>query len=837
MRSARLLPKWIGPIALSLIMSGSGHSQEAQSPCAAADAFRLTGLLGDAKTRYAELVRDGDKTGCAIQGLREIFAAEQAQRDQACAAADALRGAGFLEEANDEYKKLLTGNAKPQCAVQGLLETRKAKAAKKDELCSPANALRDAGYLDEAKTTYIKLLKDDSTLDCAVQGLVSVKKNQDDSSIKRERALAAFGLHDEALKSIQKRLKEDDNAVVPDDLQYLSGGWLPGWRTFRRNLIPWTMPFLEIAAGALLLLLGLAIARNFLARLLARRTLNIGEFDSDSLEEKFKFLGKDFPPIIRSQLNRIAAAAPGGQLDLVTGPIREITAIKELAGALPATPTNLVSQLAKAIPALIDWLLPERIVTLTGKLHQPGRRGAGVSMQLVENGRIFANYTFWHHDFDDASDGSPDKLPGSLYQIAEYAAIWLVFEWPRFGWQPFELLGARDWKSYAYFRAGCFADEENRGAAAKNLYIKALQTDRKLRGARVNLARRFLREGKFDVAKDHLERAKNDYLSASYRDRRQDPTLYSVLYNLAVLEYKNKNVVSALQHTEDLTQRIEIALKKKLVLNKTNREFRHHLEIIRPAAMAMLGGLMIEQREYENGRKNIEAAADISGIYSLVHYNVACSYSLIARHEIERGNAAKHNEYLNKSYEYLVRSFYLDKKWVDYSKDDRSLECLQNELANKYKELIEEYETPPSVESKPVSEMPLAKIEIIGEEHARKLQEEGIFTKEKLLQNSLDPTARRELAKKLNVTEWLVTKWAYAMDLLRIVGLEPLQLKLLSRVGIERLSDLESSSPTVLKAMLDDVSSSIGGIEAPDVATVSVWINDARTNTRPKVVS
>jgi Domain of unknown function (DUF4332) len=75
------------------------------------------------------------------------------------------------------------------------------------------------------------------------------------------------------------------------------------------------------------------------------------------------------------------------------------------------------------------------------------------------------------------------------------------------------------------------------------------------------------------------------------------------------------------------------------------------------------------------------------------------------------------------------------------------------------------------------------------------------------------------------------------MDLLRIVGLKPPHLKLLVLADIGRLSDLAASDPPHLKALLDELGKALGGVDMPEIATVSAWVGDAKTNTTSKVVS
>lgn len=830
MRSAILISYWIGSIALSSIVSGPAFAQE---DCEAADALREAGYLDDAKAEYADLLKSADRPPeCAREGLRQTFAAQQAKSAQLCAGADALRKAGYLERANAEYVELLTNDDRPACAIEGLLATHEAKDGQGADLCAAADALREAGYFEDAKTTYTELLSGESKPDCAIEGLDRTREEKATTGFARVRALAAFGLHDEAFKSIQAQLEADEQTEVPPDLQYLSGGKLPVWGPIRRDLGPWATPLLEIAAAVL----ALFVLLTLLKRSFARRTLKIEEFDGAALEQEH--LGKAFSSVIRSQLNRMAAASRRGNISLVTGPIGRIEVPAEVAAAVPEGPVSWLSPLTwiKAIPALISWLVPERTVTLTGSLHKPGSRGVGISMQLVENNHVLASYTFWQKDFDDPLEPSQDDVADSLYQLAEYAAVWLMFEMAEQSGSSLELLGTRDWRSFTYFRAGYLAETQKREEAAKDLYIRALQLDENFRGARVNLGWWFLRHKQLSIAAEQLTRAKDECLKAADGDR--DPTLYSALYSLAVLAYDEHKLEAAEQQTKDLLTRIDGVLEKIGRKKKAYRDpaLKHHLESIRPVAKSMLGGLMVERGRREGIRKIEES--DQSSVVSRLQYNLACGYSVLAEHGTKVGRK-KHDRKtdLDKSLLHLERSFILDGSLVGYSTKDRSLNYVRAQRKNNYEELIKRYEVPPAVAPEPAPDLALAEIEIIGEEHARKLFEQNITTRDDLLQSTLDPAARSVLATKLNVTERLVTKWAHAMDLLRIVGLKPPHLKLLALADIGRLTDLAASDPPHLKALLDGLGKALGGADVPDIATVSSWVGDAKTNTTAKVVS
>jgi tetratricopeptide (TPR) repeat protein len=757
---------------------------------------------------------------------------------QACRAPDALLKAGYVDEAKAAYVTLLQSDTKPACADDGLMKAHATAVAQSMTRCAAADALLAADLVDDAKAAYVKLLSDDATtrLGCAHAGLAKVHATQASKGkdvIAGARALAGYGLHDEARAAIQTQLKSDGAMEIPPDLQYLSGGKVPLWRSIRRDLEPWARPVLEMAAAVLLLIVLLGL----LARRFAKRTLTIEAFDSGSVEDAH--LGADFAAIVRSHLNRMVQGSHGGHIELVTGPIQTIDIPAEVEAAVPTASASWMSPLTwvRAIPALLNWLSPSRTVSLTGRLHKPGRRGPGITVQLVEGGRIFGSYTFWQYDFDAPSDPAPSG-PGDGFQpLAEYVAIWLVFQLAKAFRSGIELLGTDDWRSYSYFRAGYMAEMQGRDEASKGLYIRALDRDAEFRGARVNLAAWFLRHRHWQQALEHLLRARDDCLAADHADR--DPTLYSTIYNLAALKYELHDVREAKALTVDLLVRIDRTLarihaKKKGYGDPT---LKRHLDIFRPVANVMLAGLLAELGE-EGGVAIIQAEANVSSVILRLQYNLGCGYAILAQHEPQDmpEGAVRRTHSLGESLKHLECAFQIDANTVAQAQGDRCFDFLRVTEAAKYQALIDAYGPQPPQAPAAAPELALAKLDVIGEQHAKALAVENIRAPHELLLRTLDPGSRRVLAAKLGITEQVVTLWAHAADLLRIVGLQPQHLTLLSRAGLHRLSELEIQNPAPLKALLDDLSAADGAIDPPDIAAVNAWVSDARTNTRPKVL-
>jgi tetratricopeptide (TPR) repeat protein len=181
---------------------------------------------------------------------------------------------------------------------------------------------------------------------------------------------------------------------------------------------------------------------------------------------------------------------------------------------------------------------------------------------LLKRGQILHSETFWEWEFDDPSNPSQDDVGARLHQLAEYVAVWVLFNrssWSssrkaarflpsrfrgRFfrGPEPITnraAFGTSDWKSYAYFRAGHFAAEQGREQATKNMYVKALKADPNFTDPRVNLGRWLLLQDEYIRAKRQLKRAIDVHrcLCIEGIDVHRRPAYYSAIYNLALVRY------------------------------------------------------------------------------------------------------------------------------------------------------------------------------------------------------------------------------------------------------------------------------------------------------------
>lgn len=94
-----------------------------------------------------------------------------------CMAADALLEAGEVQEARLVYISILTERPSIACAGRGLSEIN----AKRPLSCDVADALLASGEKDEAKKTYVDLLRMDPLTPCATAALLAIKQNAEET--------------------------------------------------------------------------------------------------------------------------------------------------------------------------------------------------------------------------------------------------------------------------------------------------------------------------------------------------------------------------------------------------------------------------------------------------------------------------------------------------------------------------------------------------------------------------------------------------------------------------------------------------------------------------------
>ncbi len=92
----------------------------------------------------------------------------------------------------------------------------------------------------------------------------------------------------------------------------------------------------------------------------------------------------------------------------------------------------------------------------------------------------------------------------------------------------------------------------------------------------------------------------------------------------------------------------------------------------------------------------------------------------------------------------------------------------------------------------------LSQVRPIPAANRRQLQAIGVNTTERLLMLAGRKTGRTDLAHQAGLPEEQVLRWARLADILRIPGIGPAYVDLLSRLGIESISDLRRQKPDQL---------------------------------------
>lgn len=772
---------------------------------------------------------------------------EGSRKSYACAVADPLFEAGMIEAALAAYIEVLNEDeidtADKVCAVTALPKVRTQLVTNK---LSKYESLVSLGNLSEAGTTLqavLDIAPSDPDVQTAVDSFAHIASPGNDV-IGRVRILASLGMHSKALEVLTEALSTAPEGVapkivVPADLEYLTGGKIPIWRDFRRVGLPWAVQAIKILAGLIVLVISIRLIRR---RYNAAPVLQIREFGNGGFEAEH--FGRYFSHSLLNRVESLSSGTNSSHVRLVDGPIDPIQVPSEVAAVIPPVEHSWLSPLAwaQAIPALLNWLFPRRVISLTGELHSKGTRGLGVTVRLIEKSRILVGYDFWEADFESSADASDSDVEELLYNLSEYVAVWLLFETARqFDNDPLDILGAKDWRSYALFRAGYLAEKEGRNVASQDLYIRALRREPALRAARVNLGLLYIREERSQEALDQLNQVCVEAETSAVKDR--DPTYYSAMYNLAALkaDYGDptgalcdiKNLVKLIDET---TQKIETGADGYNIQN-----LKKHMATLRPAANTMLGGLLVSAGD-KSGLDIIKSEAARESLSANHQYNLSCAYVIVAK-ELSESHAgrAEIDKHLDLGVSHLKATLRIHPGAIKQAIKDPQLKFLWQDRPNS-KEQMEELAAKLRVgsgsdaeENEDTTELPLAGLDVIGPAHANALAELEISSTELLLQHSLNAQDRKKLARALTISPRIVTIWAHAADLTRIIGVGIREANLLLMANVKSIDDLADSKAGHLE---DDLSAIVVAAESEVVLTkneISNWIHQAKTHTRSAV--
>ena len=123
----------------------------------------------------------------------------------------------------------------------------------------------------------------------------------------------------------------------------------------------------------------------------------------------------------------------------------------------------------------------------------------------------------------------------------------------------------------------------------------------------------------------------------------------------------------------------------------------------------------------------------------------------------------------------------------------------------------------------------LSVIEGIGGSYEQKLNEAGINSIEKLLEQCSSKKGRTKLAEKSGITEKLILKWANHADLFRIKGIGEEYSDLLEEAGVDTVPELAQRRPDSLYAKLVEINAEQRLVRRlPPQVLVEDWIAQAQ---------
>ncbi len=265
-----------------------------------------------------------------------------------------------------------------------------------------------------------------------------------------------------------------------------------------------------------------------------------------------------------------------------------------------------------------------------------------------------------------------------------------------------ELLGTRNWRSYALLRAGVRLEESNNIAAARKLYIKALQLDPGNRGARVNLATLFLEEGEFEIAINYLRQVIS---KIEDEGNGNDLVFYSAKYRLASAYFHSGDLKRSEREASELLNTVSEDLRKLAakVDNSVNAQFKNYLHSLQSMTLVLRFGVRIAAGE-------VNSDSDISSVDpflpdSGVQYNLACLYSSL----MERKEQEEKTPMGSRSLWHLGFALSLNPGRRSWSLKDPSLQAVRETEPTKklFQKLVQKYApvaTPP-LDSTPPSFM------------------------------------------------------------------------------------------------------------------------------------
>ena len=124
--------------------------------------------------------------------------------------------------------------------------------------------------------------------------------------------------------------------------------------------------------------------------------------------------------------------------------------------------------------------------------------------------------------------------------------------------------------------------------------------------------------------------------------------------------------------------------------------------------------------------------------------------------------------------------------------------------------------------------MSISKLRGVSYERQLKLNDQGIYSSDQLLQAARTPAGRQELAEHVNVDAEVILELAKRADLARVRGIGGVFADLLEYIGVETVGDLATHPPGELHAQMLETNgqAKLAG-RLPTLSAVENWVSQA----------
>jgi predicted RecB family nuclease len=131
---------------------------------------------------------------------------------------------------------------------------------------------------------------------------------------------------------------------------------------------------------------------------------------------------------------------------------------------------------------------------------------------------------------------------------------------------------------------------------------------------------------------------------------------------------------------------------------------------------------------------------------------------------------------------------------------------------------------------------PIADLDGLTTEHAKRLKAIGIRTTERLLVAACSPRGRRTLAMKTEISEDTLLGWANMANRMRIKGIGNDIAKLLEAAGVKTVEQLRYRNPEKLAKAMAAANAKRKLVRSlPNEKAIVRWISDAAKLDGPKI--